>query len=149
MKYANKTLFAALLAILVAGVVNATITNPLEKPVTGETGTWWGKLEDAIDRINEHVHDGTDSERVQMGNVNRSEFNVHLDEAISGVGWDFDLSGYASLDARSATLRLLDADNDYEDITAGVKIWAPGSATVSIQTSTNLNTNARLIVRGE
>jgi hypothetical protein len=68
--------------------MSTTLSKGYKKPDTGDRGSIWFKnLEDNIDRINSHDHDGTNSEKVTSKNI------VATTSAIASGDWGADQGG--------------------------------------------------------
>lgn len=49
--------------------MSTTLPNGLKTPSDGERGTWWDQIIDAIERVDSHVHNGSDSEPIEAKNL--------------------------------------------------------------------------------
>jgi hypothetical protein len=68
--------------------VSTTLSKGYKKPQTGDRGSVWFKnLEDNIDQINDHEHDGTDGEKVKSKNISSTT------SAIASADWGSDSGG--------------------------------------------------------
>jgi len=68
--------------------VSTTLSKGYKKPDTGDRGSVWFKnLEDNIDQINDHEHDGTDGEKVKSKNISSTT------SAIASADWGADSGG--------------------------------------------------------
>ena len=66
-----------------------TLTNGYVKPATGDRGSvWFPALEGNIQRLNDHTHDGVDSERLTSKSVTK------VTDSISSGSWASSGSGY-------------------------------------------------------
>jgi hypothetical protein len=55
--------------------MSETLSNGFKKPETGDRN-FWGDLEDDIDQLNSHTHDGIDSEQLSPKNLSKSTANI-------------------------------------------------------------------------
>ena len=60
--------------------MSTTTSNGYKKPNTGDRN-FWSDLEDNIDRINSHSHDGTDSEKLQSKAISNNT------SVVSSASW--------------------------------------------------------------
>jgi hypothetical protein len=58
-----------------------TLSKGYKVPSTGERGTWWTNLTDNWTRVNSHVHDNSDSARVECKNL------THGSNTILAASW--------------------------------------------------------------
>lgn len=136
-----------------------TITDPLNVPEDGNRGdTFFDDLEAAVTRINDHIHDGDDSEQIKQSDIiqgtDAESLSFYIDKEITesaGVAYVFNLTteGFTNVDVRTAQLELRDADDDFLIVTAEFKVKAIAADQVQIVTALALTAhNFRLIVRG-
>lgn len=131
-----------------------SITSPISIPVTGEKGkTFFPKLEAYGTRINSHIHDGINSEKIKFSDLLRTGtegLNQTIDVTlnISAGGYqDIDLTTYVNLNAQKSLIQLRQVTGDYEVV--NLKITTPNVNTIRITSSIAINEAFRVIVRGE
>lgn len=65
------------------------LTNGYKLPETGDFGdVWFPAIEDNIQRLNDHTHDGTNSEKLESKNI-QANFSTVLSGAFSASGTKF------------------------------------------------------------
>lgn len=64
--------------------MGTTLSNGYKKPAIRDTD-WYDQIEDNIDRVNSHVHDGTDGDKLSALNITKSFSTV------SSGSWGADL----------------------------------------------------------
>lgn len=68
--------------------MSTTLSKGYKKPSTGDRGSvWFSNLEDNIDLVNSHEHDGTDGEKVKSKNITATT------SAIASGDWGADSGG--------------------------------------------------------
>lgn len=59
-----------------------TLSNGFKKPQTGDDGaTWFPAMEDNMQQLNDHTHNGTNSEKIQSYNITPTT------QSILSAGW--------------------------------------------------------------
>lgn len=57
--------------------MSSTVTsNGYYKPNNGDRGTWWTDLNSNTQRLNDHTHDGNDSEPIPTSNLTKGSLSV-------------------------------------------------------------------------
>lgn len=68
--------------------MSTTLSKGYKKPETGDRGSvWFSNLEDNIDLVNSHEHDGTDGEKVKSKNITATT------SSIASGSWGADSGG--------------------------------------------------------
>ena len=95
--------------------MSTTLSNGFVKPSTGDRGTvWFTALEGNIQQLNDHTHNGTDSERLTSKSVTK------VTDTISSGSWSASGSGYKQTVTMPSGMNFVDfglefrnAANDY------------------------------------
>lgn len=57
--------------------MSTTLSKGYKKPATGDRGSvWFSNLEDNIDLVNSHEHDGTDGEKIKSKNISSTTSSI-------------------------------------------------------------------------
>lgn len=128
------------------------ISNPLNVPQDQDKGTtFWDDLEDAVTRINDHTHNGINSEKINIKDLLKTDMNFYQDLAVSIVGpgqQDFTLSpAKPDVDLRTSLIQLRDNANNYE-VFEGIKIQTISATQVRLISEVSIAGTYRLVVRG-
>jgi hypothetical protein len=68
--------------------MSTTLSNGYKNPETGDRGSsWFADLNFNIERLNDHTHDGTDSEAIAASDITKSS------ATILAAAWSADLGG--------------------------------------------------------